>query len=57
VHAAVERHFALLDDAIAAHHGVRFKTVGNAVQAAFPTTPNAVAATVTAQRSYGAPCR
>jgi hypothetical protein len=51
MHAAVERHFALLDDAIAAHHGVRFKTVGDAVQAAFPTTPNAVAAAVTAQRA------
>ena len=44
--AAVERHLALLDAAIAAHGGVHFKTVGDAVQAAFPTAPQAVAAAV-----------
>ena len=37
--AAVERHFALLRAAIAAHDGVHFKTIGDAVQAAFPTVP------------------
>jgi class 3 adenylate cyclase len=33
----VERHVALLDVAFRAHRGVHFKTIGNAVQAAFPT--------------------
>jgi predicted ATPase/class 3 adenylate cyclase len=47
--AAVERHFTLLAEAIAAHYGVRFKTIGDAVQAAFPTAPAAVAAAVAAQ--------
>ena len=39
--AAVERHFALLRAAIEAHRGVLFKTIGDAVQAAFPTVPEA----------------
>jgi predicted ATPase/class 3 adenylate cyclase len=43
---AVERHLVLLDAAIAAHGGVHFKTVGDAVQAAFSTAPQAVAAAV-----------
>jgi predicted ATPase/class 3 adenylate cyclase len=49
--AAIERHFTLLDEAIRAHNGVRFKTVGDAVQAAFPTALDAVLAAVTAQRA------
>jgi class 3 adenylate cyclase len=49
--AAVERHIALLDAAIQAHGGVHFKTVGDAVQAAFPTAPDAVAAALAAQQS------
>src|SRR5829696_9146287 len=49
--AAVERHIALLDAAIQAHGGVHFKTVGDAVQAAFPTAPHAVAAAVDGQRA------
>src|SRR5687767_8097980 len=48
---AVARHITLLHDAIAAHGGVHFKTVGDAVQAAFPTAPDAVAAALAAQRS------
>src|SRR5688572_20880731 len=36
---AVVRHLMLLGAAIAAHDGVHFKTVGDAVQAAFPTAP------------------
>ena len=36
---AVERHFALLHTAIAAQNGVLFKTIGDAVQAAFPSVP------------------
>src|SRR5688500_12470881 len=34
---AVERHFALLREATAAQDGVLFKTIGDAIQAAFPT--------------------
>ncbi len=49
--AAVERHIVLLDTAIHAHEGVHFKTVGDAVQAAFPTAPDAVAAALDAQRT------
>jgi predicted ATPase/class 3 adenylate cyclase/Tfp pilus assembly protein PilF len=49
--AAIERHFALLETAIGAHHGVRFKTIGDAVQAAFPTAPDAVRAAVAAQQA------
>jgi class 3 adenylate cyclase len=49
--AAVERHLALLDTAISARGGVRFKTVGDASQAAFPTAPAAVAAAVDALRA------
>ena len=48
---AIERHFALLDEAIAAHDGVRFKTIGDAIQAAFPTAHQAVLAAIAAQRS------
>src|SRR5215208_5517639 len=49
--AAVERHLALLDTAIHAHGGTHFKTVGDAVQAAFPAAPAALAAAVAAQLS------
>ena len=49
--AAVERHLALLDAAIQANRGVHFKTVGDAVQAAFPTAPDAISAALDAQRS------
>ena len=45
----VARHLALLDAAITVHGGVHFKTVGDAVQAAFPTAPQAVAAALSAQ--------
>src|SRR4051812_4225098 len=48
---AIERHFALLDDAIASHYGVRFKTIGDAVQAAFPMALDAILAAATAQRA------
>ena len=49
--AAVERHFAILDEAIRANNGVRFKTIGDAVQAAFPTALDGVQAAVLAQRA------
>jgi hypothetical protein len=50
--AAVGRHFALLAAAIAAHRGVLFKQVGDAAQAAFPTAPDGVAASLDAQRAF-----
>ena len=48
--AAVNQHLALLRDAIAGHGGVAFKTVGDAVQAAFASAPPALAAAVAGQR-------
>ena len=48
--AAVARHMALLRAATKAYHGMLFKVVGDAVQAAFPTSPDAVAAALAAQR-------
>jgi predicted ATPase/class 3 adenylate cyclase len=48
---AVARHLALLHAAIAAHGGVHFKTVGDAVQAAFPTAPDALTAALDAQQA------
>ena len=50
----VERHHTLMRTAIETHHGVLFKRVGDAVQAAFPTAPDAVAAALDAQRSLAA---
>jgi predicted ATPase/class 3 adenylate cyclase len=52
--AAVEHHLALLRTVIEAHGGVLFKTVGDAVQAAFPTAPDAIVAAITAQRTLQA---
>ncbi len=49
--AAVERHLALLDLAIAAHGGHRYEQVGDAIQAAFATAGDALAAAINAQRS------
>src|SRR5215212_11486226 len=49
--AAIERHFLLLDDAIHTHNGVRFKTVGDAVYAAFPSALDAVLAALAGQRA------
>jgi predicted ATPase/class 3 adenylate cyclase len=48
---AVEHHVQLLRAAIDSHGGVLFKVVGDAVQAAFPTAPHAVAAALDAQRA------
>ena len=47
----VDRHLGLLDTAIASHHGIHFKTVGDAVQATFATAPDAVAAALDAERT------
>ncbi len=49
--AAVKRHLALLGATIQDHGGVHFKTVGDAVQVAFPAAPTAVAAALDAQRA------
>jgi predicted ATPase/class 3 adenylate cyclase len=46
---AVERHFTLLREATAAQDGVLFKTIGDAIQAAFPTVPKAITAAIDAQ--------
>ena len=43
---AARRHDAILDAAITNHHGVLFKHVGDAVQAAFSTPLDAVSAAV-----------
>jgi class 3 adenylate cyclase len=48
---ALARHDRLLREAIAAQGGVVFKTIGDAVCAAFATAPAAVAAALTAQRA------
>jgi predicted ATPase/class 3 adenylate cyclase len=48
---AVDRHLSLLRDAIQRSGGVPFKTVGDAIQAAFPTAPLALQAAVAAQRA------
>ena len=48
---AVERHLALLDEAITVHRGVHFKTVGDAIQAAFPTASAALAAAIAGQQA------
>jgi predicted ATPase len=47
----VDRHLHLLRAEIDAHGGVLFKTVGDAIQAAFPTAPGAIAAAVAAQQA------
>ncbi|MBA3414667.1 MAG: tetratricopeptide repeat protein, partial [Chloroflexia bacterium] len=51
---ALDRHNALLGAAIAAARGVHFKTIGDAVQAAFPDASSAMAAAAEAQRALTA---
>src|SRR5215212_1009707 len=48
---AVDRHLELLDAAIADHGGHRYQIVGDAVQAAFATAHDALAAAVEAQQA------
>jgi predicted ATPase/class 3 adenylate cyclase len=48
---AVDCHLALLSEAISSHRGVHFKTVGDAVQAAFHTASEALAAALAGQRA------
>jgi predicted ATPase/class 3 adenylate cyclase len=49
--AAVERQVVLLTRAIESNGGVLYKAVGDAVQAAFPTAPAALAASLAGQRT------
>ncbi len=51
---AVERHLSLLRAAVEAHDGVLFKTIGDAIQAAFPTAPAALTAATEAQHAIAA---
>ena len=48
--AAVERHDALMQEAIHRHGGVVFRTEGDAFRAAFVTAPQALSAAIEAQR-------
>nr|MBA2276536.1 hypothetical protein [Chloroflexia bacterium] len=52
--AAVARHDTLMREAIHAHHGHVFKTVGDAFCAAFPTAEDAAAAALAAQQALAA---
>ncbi len=52
--AALARHDAILRQAIAAHGGVVFKTVGDGCHAVFARAPDALAATLAAQRTLHA---
>src|SRR4051812_40403516 len=49
--AAVDRHLALLRQAIHAHAGQVFRTTGDGLCAAFASAPDALAAAVEAQRA------
>lgn len=51
---ALARHDGILRDAVSAHGGWVFKTIGDAFCAAFPTAHDALAAAVAAQRALGA---
>ena len=48
---AVERHLAVLREAVAAHGGVLFKVVGDATQSAFSAAPDALAAAMQSQQT------
>src|SRR5579871_2289121 len=51
---ALARHDALLREAVEAHQGVVFKTIGDAFCAAFATAPDALAAALAAQMAFQA---
>ena len=48
---ALARHVSLLREAVDAHGGVLYKTVGDGTQSAFPTVPAAISAALAAQRA------
>src|SRR5947209_15874256 len=52
--AAVERHDAIMREAIEAHGGVVFRTMGDAFCAVFVTAPQALAGALSAQRALAA---
>lgn len=52
--AAIVRHYAILRDAVEAHGGCVFETVGDAVYAAFPAATDAVAAALHGQHELQA---
>src|SRR5438445_342493 len=52
--AALAQHDAILQRAVAAHQGVHYKTIGDAIQAAFALPADAVAAALAAQRELEA---
>ena len=52
--AAFSRQEAILREAIAAHGGYAYKMIGDAFQAAFQTAPDALQATLAAQRALAA---
>lgn len=49
--AAYPRHDAILREAVAQHGGIVYKTIGDALQVAFPTGPEAVAAALVSQQA------
>src|SRR5215216_4898129 len=49
---AVDRHLAIVREVVTTHGGVLFKTVGDGTQSAFASAPAALAAAVTAQRTF-----
>jgi class 3 adenylate cyclase len=51
---AVDRHIAALRQAVQSHHGVLYKVVGDATQAAFASAPEALAAALSGQRALRA---
>src|SRR5262249_54401330 len=52
--AAVERHLALLRGTVESNGGFLFKIIGDAIQAAFATAPQALAAPIAAPRALSA---
>jgi predicted ATPase/class 3 adenylate cyclase len=48
---ALARHVSVLREAVDAHGGVLYKTVGDGTQSAFPTAPAAISAALAAQRA------
>src|SRR5690349_13760870 len=50
--AAYTRHDAILRESVAAHGGTIYKTIGDAIQAVFPSIDQAVTAAAEAQRAF-----
>jgi predicted ATPase/class 3 adenylate cyclase len=54
MHEQVEQHFAVLRDAVVAHRGTVFSTMGDGIAAAFSSAGSAIDAAVDAQRAMAA---